>query len=277
MSIDFPDTFTAENSERYVMSIRLCAGGLSFSANIPAEINSFFYSEVFFDDERSYEESLKEFFFDNEFFSWGYKRVYVIAFSNRYAFMPEELFDGKKVDDVMKFLFTKTESKCLESALKGEKGRILFDIEKGVYEFLFRSFVNPIFLHHLVPTLDLWYMQVKDSGLNKMFVSINRKTIDVICFKDGEFRFINSFEYGSVEDIMFLILNVWKQMSFNQVDDELLIGGGSFSMKLLLDNLRIFINNVNMIKLPSEAYLFGNGTSEIAAAPFDIIALAVCE
>ena len=49
MTISIPDTLTTDNSEKYIVSIRLRSGGLSFSGYDPSAGGSFFYRETEFD------------------------------------------------------------------------------------------------------------------------------------------------------------------------------------------------------------------------------------
>lgn len=60
MTISIPDTLTTDNSEKYIVSIRLRSGGLSFGYD-PSAGGSFFYRETEFDRAVSFISSLKEF------------------------------------------------------------------------------------------------------------------------------------------------------------------------------------------------------------------------
>jgi len=54
MTISIPDTLTTDNSEKYIVSIRLRSGGLSFSGYDPSAGGSFFYRETEFDRSLSF-------------------------------------------------------------------------------------------------------------------------------------------------------------------------------------------------------------------------------
>jgi len=274
MKINLPEIFTAETSKKYILSIRLYAGGLSFSGSIPKEKNSFFYRETTFDKLKDYESSIKEFFFENECFCWVYKKINIVCFTHKYTFMPEDIFDSGKIDSVMNFLFMKAETKNLDNVLQSVSGRILFGLDKSVYEFMSRSFVNPSFIHHMTPIINLWAKQANESLSGKMYVSINKKTIDVACFKEEKLVFLNSFEYSKPDDVLYIIACIWTQTRLDQLKDNLFIGGNYSFLKTLTDNLRTYIQHVNTMELPSEAYLMGD---DVAKANFDIIALSLCE
>ena len=62
MTISIPDTLTTDNSEKYIVSIRLRSGGLSFPGMIPRLEEVSFYRETEFDRAVSFISSLKEFF-----------------------------------------------------------------------------------------------------------------------------------------------------------------------------------------------------------------------
>ncbi len=61
MTISIPDTLTTDNSEKYIVSIRLRSGGLSFSGYDPSAGGSFFYRETEFDRAVSFISSLRSF------------------------------------------------------------------------------------------------------------------------------------------------------------------------------------------------------------------------
>ena len=100
MTISIPDTLTTDNSEKYIVSIRLRSGGLSFSGYDPSAGGSFFYRETEFDRAVSFISSLKEFFFAHEFLTWTYKRINVICVSFSFAsfFLPLYDFSANAMD-----------------------------------------------------------------------------------------------------------------------------------------------------------------------------------
>lgn len=105
MTISIPDTLTAYNSGKYVLSIRLRSDGLSFSGYSPSENESFFYRNVEFDRMKPYITSLKEFFFEHEFLTYTYKRTNLVCVTSQYTMMPEELFTDKQKDGLLSFTF----------------------------------------------------------------------------------------------------------------------------------------------------------------------------
>lgn len=273
MAVSIPDTLTANSSERYILSIRIHPDGFSFSGTIPDKRNSFFYRRIPFDHSKDYVTSLKDAFFEEECLAWPYKKVNIFCFTPNYLFIPEVFYDDDKKDVMMNYAFLAPSDICLSNTLISGQGRILFGLEKKVYEFLFRSFVHPEFIHHMTYPVNTWKRQSNLSFSGEMHVILNRKTIDIVCFKRGELLFLNSFAYSAPDDVLYFISYTWKQAGMDQLKDRLLIFGGADYKKDLISNLKNYIHYVSEMELPADAYL---RNQEIMQAPYDII-LSVCE
>lgn len=273
MPVSISDTLTVNTSERYVLSIRINPDGFSFSGAIPSKSNSFFYQHISFDISKNYIESFKENFFKEECLSWQYKEVNIHCFTPHYLYVPEDLFDEKRQQELLDYTFFAPPQKSLTNKSLSQKGRILFGIETEVYEFLCRSYIKPNFIHHMLRPLDYWKMQNELSVGGQMYVLINKKTIDIACFKRGELTFINSFNYNHPDDIFYFIVCTWNQTGLDQLKDRLHIYGNTEYQKTLISKLKTYIQYASELELPTDAYLQIN---EIKEAPYDII-LSVCE
>lgn len=143
MTISIPDTLTTDNSEKYIVSIRLRSGGLSFSGYDPSAGGSFFYRETEFDRAVSFISSLKEFFFAHEFLTWTYKRINVICVSPEYSLVPDNYWGDGKEGHLLDFCFSTLELHCLTDILKEQQAKLVFGVDEEVYEFCSRSLLHP--------------------------------------------------------------------------------------------------------------------------------------
>lgn len=274
MTVSIPDTLTADNSGKYIMSIRLRSDGFSFSGYSTSENDSFFYRNVEFDRAKSYVSSLKEFFFEHEFLTYSYKQTNLVCVTPQYTMLPEEVFQEKQKAELLSFSFSSPEGRCLSNLLARESAEVVFGIDEEVYEFCSRSLINPSFIHHITPQLALWKQQSRKMIPRQLYVVLHRKIMDVVCYSQGTLLFVNSFEYEKTDDILYYILYVWKQTGMDQEKDQLHIYGGASLRNALTATLRNYIQYIGPAEIPSDAYLLG---SEIVHAPLDLIALSVCE
>ena len=274
MIISVPDQLTADNSEKYTMSIRLRSGGLSFSGYSPSVSESFFFRDVEFDRTKPYVSSLKEFFFENDFLTYLYKHIHVVSVSPQYTLVPGSVFEEKRKQELLSFTFFSPEERCLDNHLQDEDAELLFGMNEEVYEFCCRSLVSPRFVHHLSPLLSLWKKQSRSRIPKQLYVVLHRKMMDVACYAQGKLLFVNSFEYEQSDDILYYILYVWKQVGMDQRKDQLRIFGQADFRNAVTSTLRNYLQYIDPLEMPSEAYLLG---PEIVQAPLDLTALFLCE
>jgi len=271
MTISIPDTLTVDNSGKYIMSIRLQPGGLSFSGYIPSSKGSFFYREALFDRTVPYISSLKEFFFAHDFLTWMFGKVRIVIVSGEYTLVPQEIFQAKNSNLFLEFNFTRPTDHSMNSQLD-EGIEVVFGLDSEVYEFCSRSFINPEFTHHIVPTLNFWKKWGTNSLNRQMYVVSHNKMIDILCFDRGTLSFINSFTVERLDDMLYYILYVWKQTGMDQQKDEFHLSADSASQTQIIQALSTYIKQIVPVKMPTEAYLAG---SQIIQAPIDLIALSL--
>lgn len=274
MTISVPDTLTTDNSEKYIMSIRLRSGGLSFSGYDPSVGGSFFYREAEFDRAVSFISSLKEFFFAHEFLAWTYRRINVICVASEYTLVPDDYFLDDKEKRLLDFSFSTPEQHCLIVALEDQQAKLVFGLDEEVYEFCSRSLLHPYFFHYMTPLLALWKKWSSASLSRQMYVVMERKRVDVVCYAQERLLFVNSYRIDQPDDIVYYILSVWKQAGLDQEKDQLhLLGDSSVRMRVV-ERLRIYLRHVKPMEIPSEAYLLG---TDVVKTPMDLISLLVCE
>jgi hypothetical protein len=274
MTISIPDTLTIDNSEKYIMSIRLWSGGLSFSAYNPSEGQNFFFREVEFDRTIPYITSLKELFFANDCLVWTYKHTNILCVFQQFTLAPDCYITDKQKAQYLSFNFSSAVKRCLSNHLDEEKAEVIFGLEEEVYEFCVRSLVNPVFTHHITSQLIMLGKQCQGDKFNHMFVVIHRTIVDIICFSETRLLFANSYDYEQLNDLLYYILYVWQQTGMNQLSDQLSLAGELALCTRTTQSLHTYIQHIGRIEIPAKAYLVGG---EILQAPMDLILLSVCE
>jgi hypothetical protein len=266
-----PEALTADRSGKYKVSIRLWPDGLSFAGCIPAEKESFFYKEIGLVRTGSYVQALKEAFFAHPFFAYPYKWTYVVCANCPYTLVPDNVFVEKQKDQLMAFTFTLPEAKTLHESLDGLDAKILFGIQAEVYEFCTRSLIRPQYTHAITPLLTQWWQQNQGCYATQLYVALHEDTMDAACYKKGVLRFVNSFVFECVTDIVYYILYVWQQMGMEQENDQLLLLAPQAMYLKVKEILQNYV--AQMAPLP---LLQANGRGG-EAAPADITALFGCE
>ena len=221
-----PVKLTADISNKYKVSIRLSPDGLSFWGYIPSEKDSFFMQAFPFDYDFPTVESLKNIVFNNPCFSFIYHSFHVICVGAKFTLTPDPVYVEKEKDRLFDYCFPHDPSlKTLVQPIQALNASIMFGIDKDVFAFLMRSLTNPLIIHSLSPLLTSWQKKSILVFPKLMLVDIRQNAMDVLCFEQGNLLFANSYNYDTGNDIIYYILYICKQTSFNQLEDCLTISG----------------------------------------------------
>ena len=275
---DIQSSLTADNAKSYLMSIRLCSGGLSFYAYRPSVGNSFVHAEWSFPAESPYCESLKSCCLENPILLWDYQAVSIVVVSASYALVPEILFEEEKKKQLYTFTLLQKVDEVCSAQIKDLSAYLLFGIDKTLLTFCQNQWQNGQFTHSIVHQLKLQYQQAQryrsqsaESVIRLMYVVLQEDSIDISCFSEGSLLYANSFLATNTSDKLYYILSVWKTTGFDQLKDILFIRGDSPE---LIEQLKTYIPHVRPIELPTDAFLYG---TSFLKAPIDIISLSLCE
>lgn len=274
MAISIPDTLNANSSEKYIMSIRLRPDGLSFSAYNPLETGSFFYRDKIFERNVSFMDNLKDFFFENEVLSYPFKQTYILCEEVPYTLIPKEVSQEHTTLEFLKFNFTSFTGRGISNTLKELPIEIIFGVEEELYEFCCRSLLDPHFIHSITPLLTYWRKVNTLSSRKQMFIYLYNQHVDIVCLEEGRLLFANTFKFKHINDILYYILYVWKQLEMDQEEDQLRVAGESDIRTKIIKILHNYIRSVTISEAPSEVYLWG---TEAIQAPLDLLILSICE
>lgn len=103
----------------------------------------------------------------------------------------------------------------------------------------------------------------------KLYCYFHDKKTDIFSYQQNRFKFTNCFDTNLVPDIVYFVLNVWKQLSFDEKRDELHLVGEIPEREDLLNELRTFIRNVYVINPKAE---FNRAPiTAIEGLPYDLL------
>ncbi len=265
ISIELPENFDLELSDRFVLIILLETDGLSYVLYQPEVQGSFFYKKLIYNKKISVEANVKEIFFTAEIFTLSYKKLWVISHSQAFTFIPSYIFTKDKKDIFFNFNIDKTAGRVMYSQLKNPDITVVYDIDENVYDFLHRSLVHPVFIHHTCPLIAYFQERMTLGSAKSMVINLRENSFELICFTNGEFAFANHFQYKDLNDLVYYIFYVWKQLKMNQMTDNAYISGDSGEKDKLLKMMKNYIKNIVPVTAP------------VKNIPFDILILSLCE
>lgn len=274
MKIKLPDTFNIDSSEKYILAIEISVEGYSFSMYNPVEDGSFFYHKVESGSHTDPFSAFKDFFFENEFLAYPFRKVFVINKTSEFTFIPKDVFEEKDKESFFSFNFPESENKVLIQTLWKPELVILHSLQEDVFEFFSRSFLKPSFIHHLSPLLSYFQERSRLGNAHKMIINLHETSLDVLCFSpSGDFMMANSFSYNHLNDAVYYIFFIWKQFKMNQLRDFVYVAGNSSQKVKLIEQVQKYVQNVIPVNITLSEHFFG---TNIQAVPFEFLSLTLC-
>ena len=257
------------------LSIRISTNGLSFCVYSPGSETPFLYKEYDMNYTVSLAANLKEALRTEPILQQQYKRVNVLVSTTDITTVPVAYFDAKEIEDIYKLNFPKAQPQHVTyNVLRRSGVALIFGVEKNVYQLILDDFPRARF-YASTSTMIEFFSQRSAACVNKViYVYLHEKEITIYAFDQNRMLFINSFSIVTVADMQYYILNVWKQLGFDQIDDFLYIVGDNDRRKELADKIVYFLQNVSLIDRSSD---FKDSITEgNAMIPYDLQTLLIC-
>ncbi len=103
----------------------------------------------------------------------------------------------------------------------------------------------------------------------KLYGYFHDRCIDVFSFQQRRFRFANRFDAAHLHDALYYLLFVWKQLAFDNREDELYLVGNIADREWMVNKLRAYLQRVYIINPSSE--LNRLPASQIEGLDFDMM------
>lgn len=274
MKIQLPEHIDSHTAKQYILTIEVHPSLFSFSLYSPVEDSSYFYHPLPANTRQSVFSVFREAFFDNEFFSWAYRKVFIINYTSAFTYIPAILFKEKDADSYMQSLLLEQEGKTLTQKMRSSEIVILHQMNEEAYRFLSRSFSGASFLHHSSVLITYFQDQGKMINGSRMIVNKRKDDLDILCFSRDGLLLVNHFHVTETADALYYILFIWKQFKFNQLKDFIFIGGDRISRKELMEEAGNYIRNLVPVNIVPDAHFSEIDTQVI---PLEIAALSLCD
>jgi hypothetical protein len=274
MEIQLPEHINLNRPESYILTIQVLPQGFAFSIYNPVDDGSYFYYRPEKEGRPFSADDLKEMYFDNEFFSLPFRKVNILNNTGVFTYVPSLVFEEKDKAVYMDFLYPKPKGKLLHQPLPFIGATVIHAMDEGLYEFFHRSFPEAVYIHHTAPLLVYFNERIRTVNAGRMIVNLNQGGIDVLCFRHDTFELGNHFAINQIDDAVYYILFVWKQLKYDQMKDFIYIAGQSGGKKQLMDALKEYIHNIIPANIVPTAHFERVDTGSI---PFELASLSLCE
>lgn len=258
------------------LSIRLCSNGLSFCTYAPGKKEPFEYKELEVNHTISMAANLKDALQNEPMLKQDYQRVNVLIATPHFTTVPVAAFKKEEVDAVYQFAFPKDKAQHVSYNVLRRSGiAIVFGLERSVYQMLLDDFPRARFYAAASTLIEFFSERSLFGSGRKMYAYLHEKELTLYAFDQGRMLYVNTFVTTSVADTQYYLLNVWKDLAFDQVDDELyIVGDQEKPATELSEKIKYFLQRVEVIERGED--FKDRLTHGHSLIPYDLQTLLIC-
>jgi hypothetical protein len=252
----FDETLDINSTENYEMSLQVSPDNLSFCL-LDSIRNKYILIRSFRpeNNRRFGSEQVGEIISKDDFLNRRFKKVHVIMPSPKFTLIPAPLYDPGRKDEYFSFNHVTAESNIiLNNKLPDPDSFLLFAVSKPLYELIREIYpaVHPF--HHLRVLFDHISRISKNAGEYYIHVHVEADFFNLVIFNNNILKFSNTFIYRNISDIMYFILNVFRNMGIKQ-EETIYLSGLTERFDDLYSNISLYIRNVKFSE-PTGSFTF---------------------
>jgi len=252
----FDETLDINSTENYELSIEVSSDALSFCL-LDSIRNKFVLIRSYgAEDNKSFNaDKLDDLLHNDDFLTKRYKKVHCVLPSSKFTLVPAPLYDPGKKDEYFTFNHILEEDKViLADRTINPDAFIVFSVSKSLSELL-KKFYPSAHLHHNIKILlDYTSSSRKSLNGNYIHVHVERDFFNLIIYNNNILRFCNSFAYRNISDILYYVLNAFRNLDIKQ-EETLYFSGLTEKYDDLSSSFSLYIRNIKFAE-PSGNFTF---------------------
>ena len=216
----FDETLDINSTENYDLSVQLSPEELTFSV-LDTIRNKYILIRSFEADETSpYNASMmQELILKDDFLTKKYKKVNIVMPSRKFTLIPSQLFDPGKKDEYYSFNHIEDENNIILSNKSADADAfIVFSVLKPLYELITGLFPGILPWHHTKPLLNyVSHCRMSSEG-DHIHLHVEKDFFNLVIYKQNILKFCNSFIYRNINDILYYVMNTFRNLEIKQED-----------------------------------------------------------
>ena len=252
----FDETLDINSTENYELSIQVSPDGLSFCL-LDSIRNKFVLIRAFEPEENKFfnADKINELLSKDDFLTKHYKKVNVIMPSPKFTLVPAPLFDPGKKDEYFTFNhIMEGGNMIIANKVSDPDAYLVYSVSKPVHDLINKFYPGVQSFHHTKPLFDQISHSRKSVNGNYIHIHVERDFFNLIIFNHNILKFCNSFKYRNITDILYFVLNVFKNLEIKQ-EETIHFSGLTEKYDDLSSNFSIYVRNVKFAE-PSGNFTF---------------------
>lgn len=271
------ETFDKNSSENYELSLQMSPYGFSYCVLDTIRNKYILLRGTDPNDPKLLTpEKAAEIIIADDFLSGKFKKVNLIFPSSGATLVPSPLFDPEKKEEFFTLNLLKEESDIiLYNKIQEPDAYILFSVKKQFSELASKLFPGSNLYHHTVALLQqVSHFSRNEFGLY-VHVHIEKAYFNLLILEHGTLRFFNTFNYKNINDILYYVLNIYKNMGISR-EETMNFSGHVHLHEDLQTKFSRYVKNIKFT-LPEGNFSFSYVFSETELhRSFNLFSIANC-
>jgi hypothetical protein len=214
----FDETLDINSTENYELSVQVSPDGLSFCL-LDSIRNKFVMIRSFGADDNKYfnADKISELLRGDDFLTKRYKRINCVMPSSKFTIVPSPLYDPGKKDEYFEFNHNLEEDNIiLADKTTDPDAFLVYSVSKPISELIRNVYPGVHPHHHVKVLLEHTSLIRKSMTGNYIHVHVERDYFNLFVFNNNILKFCNSFSYRNISDILYYVMNVFKNLEIKQ-------------------------------------------------------------
>jgi hypothetical protein len=252
----FDETLDINSTENYELSVQAGPEGLSFCL-LDTIRNKYVLLRSFEAEENNYLNAtgIDDLIGKDDFLTKRYKKVNIVMSSRKFTMIPAQLFDPGKKDEYFSFNHLAEDGNIiLSNRIADPDAFIIYSVLKPFYEVLSERFPGVLPFHHTKPLLNHVAHSRKSVNGNYIHVHVEKEFFNLVIFNHNVLKFCNSFNYRNINDILYYVLNTFRNLDIKQ-EETLCFSGQTEKYDDLSSAFSAYVRNIKFNE-PSGNFTF---------------------
>ncbi|MBK9389907.1 MAG: DUF3822 family protein [Bacteroidetes bacterium] len=214
----FDETLDINSTENYELSVQAGSDELAFSI-LDTIRNKYVLLRSFEAEENNQftASAITEIISKDDFLTKRYRKTNIIMPSRKFTLVPAQLFDPGKRDEYYLYNHVPEEGTVILSNRSSDPDVfIIFSAVMTLYESVTEKFPGIMPWHHSKPLLNYVSRSRKSTEGDHIQLHIEKDFFNLIIYRQNILKFCNSFTYRNINDILYYVLNTFRNLEIKQ-------------------------------------------------------------
>ena len=175
--------------------------------------------------------------------------VKLIYYNRTSTLVPSDLFDPKNSLNYMKYNTSiRIDDIAANDRVLNHEINNVYIPNIDINNYIFEKFKTFDFYHYSSLIIEKISNDFTEKFGKRVFVNVNDGFIDILYFKDKKLEFYNSYDYNSIEDVLFYLLFCFSELKLNPDEIHTVFSGSIDLDSKLYELIYTYVRNVELIE-----------------------------